>query len=53
MEEGPGDPHGNGFWAQETPLLRESTARRMCNPAAARGWKISNPAVKHAVTGVA
>lgn len=51
MPEGPENPHGNGFWAQETPLLNEAKAARTANPAAARAWKISNPAATHPVTG--
>lgn len=52
MPEGPENPHGNGFWAKETPLLTESKAMRVADPAAARAWKISNPASTHPVTGV-
>ena len=52
MPEGPDNPHGNGFWAKETPLLTESKAMRMADPAAARAWKISNPASTHPVTGM-
>lgn len=51
MPEGPENPHGNGFWAQETSLTTEATAQRVANPASARVWKISNPASKHPVTG--
>jgi Copper amine oxidase, enzyme domain len=51
MPEGPDNPHGNGFWARETPLLTESKAMRVADPAAARAWKISNPASTHPVTG--
>lgn len=51
MPEGPGNPHGNGFWAQETPLMNEAKAARTADPAAARAWKISNPAATHPVTG--
>lgn len=52
MPEGPDNPHGNGFWAKETPLLTESKAMRVADPAAARAWKISNPASTHPVTGM-
>ena len=52
MPEGPDNPHGNGFWAKETPLLTESKAMRVADPAAARAWKISNPTSTHPVTGI-
>lgn len=51
VPEGPENPHGNGFLARETPLLSEAEAARVADPAAARTWKISNPASTHPVTG--
>ncbi len=51
MPEGPENPHGNGFWAQETLLTTEAKAQRVANPSSARVWKISNPASKQPVTG--
>jgi primary-amine oxidase len=40
---GPGNPYGNAWIAQETPLRRESEAQRRLDPEKARFWRITNP----------
>ena len=42
---GPGNEHGNAIVARETEITNEREARRMCNPAKARTWKVINPSV--------
>jgi primary-amine oxidase len=42
---GPGNEHGNAIVARKTPITNERDARRACNPATARTWKIVNPNV--------
>jgi primary-amine oxidase len=39
---GPENPHGSGFFAEATPLLKESEARRNANPGSARFWRVVN-----------
>jgi primary-amine oxidase len=51
MEEGPKNPHGNGFIAVEKDLPTESQAARLADPSTGRYWKIKNPASLHPVTG--
>jgi primary-amine oxidase len=41
---GPGNPYGNGFFAESTLLPSELQARRCINPLTCRFWKIVNPA---------
>ena len=53
MPAGGVNAHGNGFWCNETAFATEAQAQRLTHPATARAWKISNPAVKHPVTGEA
>ncbi|KPM53188.1 tyramine oxidase [Frankia sp. R43] len=40
---GPGNPTGVAWRTKETPLLTESEAQRVVDPAAARFWRITNP----------
>jgi primary-amine oxidase len=40
---GPGNPHGNAFLTQTTPLTRELQARRTASPAEGRFWRVVNP----------
>ncbi len=40
---GPENPYGGAFVAQETPLARESEARRDVDPFRGRYWKVVNP----------
>ena len=41
--EGPANPYGNGFYAEETVLGSEKAARRDRNPECERQWKVVNP----------
>ena len=50
-EEGPENLAGNAFAAVETPLLTESAAQRVLNPASGRYFKVANPKSLHPVTG--
>jgi primary-amine oxidase len=45
LPTGPGNPHGNAIAARKTPISNERDGRRMCDPLAARTWKIINPNV--------
>jgi primary-amine oxidase len=36
------NPHGNAFFAEATPLLTESSAKRDTDPKSARFWKVVN-----------
>ncbi|HTI01589.1 MAG TPA: primary-amine oxidase [Acidisoma sp.] len=40
---GPGNPHGNAFYAEETVLKTERAAARRNNAASHRFWKVVNP----------
>jgi primary-amine oxidase len=40
---GPENPHGNAYFAESTPLLKESQAQRSTDPRASRFWRIINP----------
>jgi primary-amine oxidase len=42
---GPGNEHGNAIVARKTEITNERDARRMCDPATARTWKVINPNV--------
>ncbi|MFI0454176.1 primary-amine oxidase [Actinomadura sp. 6N118] len=42
---GPDNPHGNAIVARSTAIENERDGRRMCEPRAARTWKIVNPGV--------
>jgi primary-amine oxidase len=42
---GPGNEHGNAIVAQKTVIENERDARRSCNTATARTWKVVNPGV--------
>jgi primary-amine oxidase len=42
---GPGNEHGNAIVARKTAIANEREARRACDPATARTWKIINPNV--------
>jgi primary-amine oxidase len=42
---GPGNEHGNAIVARKTAITNEREARRMCDPATARTWKVINPNV--------
>ena len=44
---GPEDPHRSGFFAEATPLWKESQARRNADPASARFWRVVNPGRKN------
>jgi len=44
---GPGNEHGNAIVARGTPVRNEREARRMCDPLAARTWKVINPHVRN------
>jgi len=46
---GPNNPFLGGFFAETTPLLKESQARRSTNPASARFWRIVNPGAKNSL----
>jgi primary-amine oxidase len=44
---GPENPYGNAIVARQTPIENERDGRRMCDPLAARTWKIVNPGVRN------
>ncbi|MDP4501923.1 primary-amine oxidase [Nonomuraea turcica] len=44
---GPDNPHGNAIVARQTWIENERDGRRMCDPLAARTWKIVNPEVRN------
>ncbi|WP_327589699.1 primary-amine oxidase [Nonomuraea sp. NBC_00507] len=44
---GPDNPHGNAIVARQTLIENERAGRRMCEPLAARTWKIVNPEVRN------
>ncbi|MGH3168783.1 MAG: primary-amine oxidase, partial [Trebonia sp.] len=44
---GPGNEHGNAIAARGTLIASERDSRRMCDPLAARTWKIINPNVRN------
>ncbi len=44
---GPGNEHGNAIAARGTLIANERDGRRMCDPLAARTWKIVNPDVRN------
>jgi primary-amine oxidase len=45
MPIGPGNEHGNAIVARKTVIANERDARRACDPATARTWKVVNPNV--------
>jgi primary-amine oxidase len=47
--EGPDNPHRSGYFAEMTPLVKESQAARNTNPASSRFWRIVNPNRKNAM----
>jgi primary-amine oxidase len=47
--QGPNNPWGNGFYAEETVLATEKAARRTRNPDTERSWKIINPSRTNAM----
>ena len=48
-EPGPGNPHGNAFYAKATPLRTEKQARANLSLETARTWRIANPSVPNRV----
>ena len=44
---GPGNEHGNAIVARRTAITNERDARRMCDAATARTWKVINPNVRN------
>ena len=48
-----GDEHGNGngFHATERLLATTHSAKRLTAPDLSRVWKVSNPAIRHPITG--
>jgi primary-amine oxidase len=46
---GPDNPHGNAWVVKETPLARESAARRDTSTTVARYWKVVNPGRRNAL----
>jgi primary-amine oxidase len=46
---GPGNPHGNAFYEEETVLRSEREAARRQNPATQRYWRMINPEKKNHV----
>ncbi len=40
---GPENPYGNAFFAEATPLLKESEAQRTTNQPSSRFWRVVNP----------
>jgi len=48
---GPENPHGNAFRTRPTLLARESLAKRLVEPRAARFWRIVNPSSKNRLGG--
>ncbi|TMR97816.1 primary-amine oxidase [Nonomuraea basaltis] len=44
---GPDNPHGNAIVARQTLIENERDGRRMCDPLAARTWKVVNPEVRN------
>jgi primary-amine oxidase len=47
LPQGPGNEHGNAIAARGTLIANERGSRRMCDPLAARTWKIINPGVRN------
>ncbi|HEX6519351.1 MAG TPA: primary-amine oxidase [Streptosporangiaceae bacterium] len=45
LPKGPDNPYGNAIAARGTLIANERDGRRMCDPLAARTWKIVNPNV--------
>ena len=45
LPTGPGNEHGNAIVARKTTIANEREARRACDPATARTWKVVNPGV--------
>ena len=46
---GPDNPHGNAFYAEQTPLRTEREAQRVVDPMRGRYWTVANPSVKNAL----
>jgi primary-amine oxidase len=44
---GPGNEYGNAIVARKTEITNERDARRMCDAATARTWKVINPGVSN------
>lgn len=47
MPAGPDNKYGNAIVARKTPISNEREGRRMCDPLAARTWKIINPNMRN------
>jgi primary-amine oxidase len=48
---GSANPHRSAFFAETTPLSKESAARRNTEPGSARFWRVINPGRKNAMGG--
>ena len=46
---GPGNPHGNAFYAEATPLKTELQAQRVVDPLSGRYWVVRNSSSKNAL----
>jgi primary-amine oxidase len=44
---GADNPHNNAFFAEATPLLKESSAQRNANPLSSRFWRVANAGRKN------
>ena len=51
VPSGPENPHGNAFFAEVTPLSKESAAQRNTNPLSARFWRVVNASRKNELGG--
>ncbi len=51
VPEGPLNPHGNAFFAEATPLSKESAAKRNSNPLSSRFWRVVNESKKNELGG--
>ncbi len=49
VPSGPENPHGNAFFAEATPLLKESEAQRTTNQPSSRFWRVVNPGRKNSL----
>ncbi len=49
LAAGPDNPLGNGFVMRETPLTKESEAKRRLDLASSRRWKVIHPAMRNAL----
>ena len=48
-QAGPDNPYNSAYFAEATPLLKESAAQRVTNPASSRFWRITNPGHKNSM----